>query len=45
MPLEVNKFIMNIIFWKTNWGFGADALVIADISTLSLGIEPSAGNR
>jgi hypothetical protein len=40
MPLEITKFIMNIIFWKTNWDFGADARGIAEISNLSLGIEP-----
>jgi hypothetical protein len=37
MPLELTKYIMDIIFWKINWDFGADARVIADISTLSLG--------
>jgi hypothetical protein len=28
MPLELTKLIMNIIFWKINWDFGADARVI-----------------
>jgi hypothetical protein len=37
MPLELNKLIMNIIFWKTNWDFGADARGIAEITNLSLG--------
>jgi hypothetical protein len=31
---------MNIIFWKTNWDFGADARGIAKISNLNHGIEP-----
>jgi hypothetical protein len=31
---------MNIIFWKTNWDFGADARSIAEISNLSFGIKP-----
>jgi hypothetical protein len=31
---------MNIIFWKTNWDFGADGRGIVDISNLSHGIEP-----
>jgi hypothetical protein len=40
MPLELTKFIMNIISWKTNWDFGADAQGIAEVSNLSLGIKP-----
>jgi hypothetical protein len=43
MPLKLTKFIMNIIFWKTNGDFGVDARHargIAEISNLSLGTKP-----